>query len=102
MRISQSLRKDCVPLKKGLHDYENRILPDSTPSIQPFIEVTKSGMINSWGTFFSSQPRHHRWHLKPYPYLISRAFMTVAHFVLPWKDLMIRSGEDVEREVKNG
>ncbi|KAL3781933.1 hypothetical protein HJC23_011438 [Cyclotella cryptica] len=100
VHMSQILRKDCVRrevLTKGDMSEVHH-----TPKLRPLIEVTTSGMTHSWGTSFSSQPKHHQWPLWPYSYFISRTFMTVAHYVLPWRDLVIRNRQDVEREERDG
>ncbi|KAL7480969.1 hypothetical protein ACHAW6_006645 [Cyclotella cf. meneghiniana] len=100
VHMSQILRKDCV--RRQVLDEWDRSEASRMPAMRPLIEVTTSGMTHSWGTSFSSQPKHHRWPLWPYSYFISRTFMTVAHYVLPWRDLVIRTAQDVEREERDG
>ena len=113
VHMSQFLRKECVRSRDVWkyrhhddddHGYEsddsstaprNRIPPIAK---RPLIEVTTSGMTHSWGTSFSSQPKHHTWPLWPYSYFVSRTFMTLSHYVNPWREVIIRSVEDVERE----
>ena len=62
----------------------------STPPKRSLIEITTSGMTHSWGTSFSSQPKHHTWPLWPYSYLVSRTFMTICHFICPWNEIIVR------------
>ena len=100
VHMSQILRKDCIlrsEMKRIQHDQSNLSLLS-----RPLIEVTTSGLTHSWGTSFSSQPKHHRWPLKPYSYFISRTFMTIAHHVMPWRDLLVRTSADIKREKKIG
>jgi hypothetical protein len=92
--MSQILRKDCIRRSDMPHCMQS--------TLRPLIEVTTSGLTHSWGTSFSSQPKHHRWPLKPYSYFISQTFMTIAHYVVPWRDLVIRSVEEVKDEKQEG
>ncbi|KAL7508282.1 hypothetical protein ACHAXN_005350 [Cyclotella atomus] len=97
VHMAQVLRKDCIR-RSELMQGESEILSKA----RPLIEVTTSGLTHSWGTAFSSQPKHHRWPLKLYSYFISPTFMTTAHYVLPWRDLVIRSEAEVEHEKEQG
>lgn len=94
VHMAQILRKDCL-LRSELINTQNDAMPQNA---RPLIEVTTSGLTHSWGTSFSSQPKHHRFPLKAYSYFISPTFMTIAHYVMPWRDLVIRSTEDVVKE----
>ena len=97
VHMSQILRRDCIRSKDIVNDRWNM-----QSVIRPLIEVTTSGLTHSWGTSFSSQPKHHRWPLKYYSYFISRTFMTIAHYIAPWTDLIIRSTEDAKMEEEEG
>mmetsp|Transcript_24599 Transcript_24599/g.49015 ORF Transcript_24599/g.49015 Transcript_24599/m.49015 type:complete len:743 (+) Transcript_24599:280-2508(+) len=101
VHMAQFLRKDCVrarTVREALDSSHRRTESASPPPIRPLVEVTASGMTHSWGTSFSSQPRLHRWPRKPYAYFVSRAFMTLCHCVNPWREVMVRTVEDAERE----
>ena len=100
VHMSQILRKDCIRRSdmKLIQHGENTLSLLS----RPLIEVTTSGLTHSWGTSFSSQPKHHTWPLKPYSYFVSRTFMTIAHHVMPWRDLLIHPAEDAEYAKKEG
>lgn len=89
VHMSQFLRKDCVRSMdvQKLNNDETK----SQPPKRSLIEVTTSGMTHSWGTSFSSQPKHHTWPLWPYSYLVSRTFMTLCHFVCPWNEIITRN-----------
>jgi len=88
VHMSQFLRKDCI---KSIDVQElNNDKTKPHPPKRSLIEVTTSGMTHSWGTSFSSQPKHHTWPLWPYSYLVSRTFMTMCHFVCPWNEIIIR------------
>lgn len=89
VHMSQFLRKDCarsIDVQKWNDDKATKSQP---PEKRSLIEVTTSGMTHSWGTSFSSQPKHHTWPLWPYSYLVSRTFMTMCHFVCPWNEIII-------------
>jgi len=63
VHMSQFLRKDCVrsiDVQKWNDDKATKSQPSEKRSL---IEVTTSGMTHSWGTSFSSQPKHHTWPL---------------------------------------
>ena len=57
-------------------------------------------MTHSWGTSFSSQPKNHAFPRKIYTYFVSRAFMTLAHLICPWNELVVRTASDAKRESK--
>lgn len=95
VHMSQILRKDCIRSSDIPEEDENSRRP--LPTKRPLVEVTTSGMTHSWGTSFSSQPKHHTLPLWPYSYFVSRTFMTICHFVCPWRDLVIRT-DDMRRE----
>lgn len=96
--MAQVLRKDCARRSEVLGKNDQ----DVPSAARPLIEVTTSGLTHSWGTSFSSQPKHHRLPLKLYSYFISPTFMTIAHYVIPWRDLVIQSTEEVDQERKQG
>lgn len=91
VHMAQILRKDCI----RHNDVMNHDVP---PTIRPLVEVTTSGLTHSWGTTFSSQPKNHRWPRKLYTYFISPTFMTIAHYLVPWRDLVIRYAAEVEQD----
>ena len=92
VHMSQFLRKDCIrssDVQKW--DSETKTeMEQSSPPKRSLIEITTSGMTHSWGTSFSSQPKHHTWPLWPYSYLVSRTFMTICHFICPWNEIIVR------------
>lgn len=99
VHMAQIMRKDCIQSSSS----ETYIMDGSTvnkPSPQkqrPLVEITTSGMTHSWGTSFSSQPRNHRFPLKLYTYFVSPIFMTIAHYVCPWKDIVIQTTDEFNR-----
>jgi len=98
VHMSQFLRKDCMRSTdvQKWNDFENL---KSHPPKRSLIEVTTSGMTHSWGTSFSSQPKHHTWPLWPYSYLVSRTFMTICHYVCPWNEIIIHKMGQQEASV---
>ena len=92
VHMSQFLRKDCLR-SSDIQKMSNYVETKSSPSARSLIEVTTSGMTHSWGTSFSSQPKHHTWPLWPYSYLVSRTFMTVCHLVCPWNEIITQKKE---------
>lgn len=95
VHMAQMLRKDCICYEEVMNNHVS-------PTIRPLVEVTTSGLTHSWGTTFSSQPKNHRWPRKLYTYFISPTFMTIAHYLVPWRDLVILSGAEVEKNKQNG
>ena len=97
VHMAQIMRKDCM---------ESSIVMDGRANgpwtNRPLVEITTSGMTHSWGRSFSSQPRHHRMPLKPYSYFVSRTFMTIAHLVCPWKDIVIQNAKEMTGRGQNG
>jgi hypothetical protein len=85
VHMSQLLRKDCIRTR-DIQKLNSE--SDTQPPKRPLIEVTASGMTHSWGTSFSSQPKHHTWPLWPYSHLVSTVFMQICHFVCPWNDII--------------
>ena len=94
--MSQFMRKDCALSSEVMDEARKAHL-----QTRPLVEVTTSGLTHSWGNSFSSQPKNHRWPLKPYTHFVSPTFMTVAHLVNPWNDILIRTEEDSRREMEN-
>jgi len=96
VHMAQFMRKDCVKASD--------LIRSSTPNplVRPLIEITTSGMTHSWGSSFSSQPKHHRLPLKPYSYFVSRVFMTICHLVCPWHDILIQNTNKESRRGKAG
>jgi len=87
VHMAQFMRKDCVKASNLVQSRSSR----PNPQVRPLVEITTSGMTHSWGTSFSSQPKHHRLPLKPYSYFVSRTFMTICHWVCGWNDILIQN-----------
>eukprot|EP00986_Skeletonema_menzelii_P015669 scaffold12351_cov141-Skeletonema_menzelii.AAC.2 len=101
VHMSQFLRKDCVR-STDVQKWNDDKRANADPPKRSLIEVTTSGMTHSWGTSFSSQPKHHTWPLWPYSYLVSRTFMTICHYVCPWNEIIIRKMGQEEAMVGRG
>ena len=101
VHMSQFLRKDCMR-SSDVQKWNDIEKAESHPPKRSLIEVTTSGMTHSWGTSFSSQPKHHTWPLWPYSYLVSRTFMTICHYVCPWNEIIIRKMGQEEAMVGRG
>ena len=99
VHMAQFMRKDCVKAS-GMIQSSRSSRPN--PQVRPLVEITTSGMTHSWGTSFSSQPKHHRLPLKPYSYFVSRVFMTICHLICPWHDILIQSTEEESIRGKTG
>ena len=91
VHMAQFMKKDCVKAS-------DLIQGRSSTQVRPLVEITTSGMTHSWGTSFSSQPKHHRLPLKPYSYFVSRVFMTICHWVCGWNDILIQSTNEESGE----
>ena len=96
VHMSQFMRKDCARSSEVMDEARKAHL-----QTRPLLEITTSGLTHSWGNSFSSQPKNHRWPLKPYNYFVSPTFMTVAHLVNPWNDILVRTEEDSRREMED-
>ena len=103
VHMSQFLRKDCIRSTdlQTWNGGDEKANPPHPPK-RSLIEVTTSGMTHSWGTSFSSQPKHHTWPLWPYSYLVSRTFMTICHYVCPWNEIIIRKTGQEDAMVGSG
>jgi hypothetical protein len=104
VHMSQFLRKDCVR-SMDVQKMNDKATKSQQPKKRSLIEVTTSGMTHSWGTSFSSQPKHHTWPLWPYSYLVSRTFMTICHLVCPWNEIIIsrkQMGREADSAQLNG
>ena len=66
--------------------------PDASSPPTPLYELTTSGITHSWGTFFSPDPRQRDLWYFPYLRWWSEAFMDLAHWAMPWKEVV--RGED--------
>lgn len=91
VHMAQIMRRDCV---KSSHIDDNKDSNEQQWNMtrtRPLVEITTSGMTHSWGTSFSSQVKNHRWPLKPYAYFVSKTFMTIAHYIVPMFDIVIKS-----------
>ena len=86
VHMAQFMKKDCV---KASGMIQSRSSISNPQVVRPLVEITTSGMTHSWGTSFSSQPKHHRLPLKPYSYFVSRVFMTICHWVCGWNDILL-------------
>ena len=103
VHMAQIMRRDCV---KSSHIDDNKDSNEQQWNMtrtRPLVEITTSGMTHSWGTSFSSQTKNHRWPLKPYAYFVSKTFMTIAHYIVPMLDIVIKSTDTtVKDEDKRG
>jgi len=98
VHMAQFMRKDCVKASGMIQSRSST----SNHQVRPLVEITTSGMTHSWGTSFSSQPKHHRLPLKPYSYFVSNVFMTICHWVCGWNDILIQSTNEESRGGKLG
>ena len=97
VHMAQFMSKDCVRASDLI-----RSSTSNPQVVRPLVEITTSGMTHSWGTSFSSQPKHHRLPLKPYSYFVSRVFMTICHLVCGWNDILIQSTKEESGRGKAG
>ena len=93
--LAQFMRKDCV---KASGMIQSSRISRPNPQVRPLVEITTSGLTHSWGTSFSSQPKHHRLPLKPYSYFVSNVFMAICHWVCGWNDILIQSTKEESEE----
>ncbi|KAL7532916.1 hypothetical protein ACHAWF_004284 [Thalassiosira exigua] len=105
VHMSQVLRKDCARASDvrdmvdlGVDRRTTAGRAGASIRRRSLVEITTSGMTHSWGTSFSSQPKNHRYPMKPYSYFVSQTFMTICHLVCPWNDILIRNADDVKRD----
>ena len=59
-------------------------------------ELTTSGITHSWGTFFSPDPRQRELWYFPYMRWCSAAFMDLAHWAMPWKEVIRGEGGELK------
>jgi hypothetical protein len=95
VHMAQIMRRDCVKSSDIDDNKDNNEQQWNKTRTRPLVEITTSGMTHSWGTSFSSQVKNHRWPLKPYAYFVSKTFMTIAHYIVPMLDIVIKSSSDV-------
>ena len=75
VHLAQLLRKDCR--RKS----ENHV--------RPLYEVTTSGMTHSWGTSVCGKARYNPFCRIPYYNFIYRPLVHLAHWISPWKELVL-------------
>lgn len=92
VHMAQIMRRDCVN-SSDIDDKDNNEQQWNMTRTRPLVEITTSGMTHSWGTSFSSQVKNHRWPLKPYAYFVSKTFMTIAHYIVPMLDIVVKSSD---------
>ena len=95
VHMAQIMRRDCAKSSDIDDNKDNNEQQWNKTRTRPLVEITTSGMTHSWGTSFSSQVKNHRWPLKPYAYFVSKTFMTIAHYIVPMLDIVIKSSSDV-------